>query len=438
MKVSALAWRSLVCRRRQYFPLFLVCTVCAGFSFFVFFLSSGMTEAFRNKARVYYGGDLQFIGGRTGLEFPDVEKTIETLRPVFSSDTVITSRLDLDARTYSLYYEGTEVVLRVIKGVDFKAEESLFNSFTFVPPSGTGDFASPSVPSLQGTNSILLSNQIADRLGVQQGDTFTFFCRTIQGYMNSVEFRVGGVFLDSSILGLYTAYCDIDFLRKTFGFSPEYSNRISFIFREPLSEKDLRNYQEKLSDYFSMYPLVTDKQVFYRDLIHERLFENHPTYALISLEANQEDVLELTNAMDALFFLVVVMLSLIIIAGMGSTYRVIILKRVNEIGIYMSIGMRNIRISSVFFLEAMFLLLSGCVCGLAFSGILCVVSRSFNLSAIPGIDIFLEQGFLSPSPAFVSVILFSLMIFVTTGLSVLFTIRKTMTISPVEAIRITE
>ncbi len=438
MKIPALAWRSLICRRRQYLPLFLVCAVCTGFSFFVFFLSSGMSEAFRDKARIYYGGDLQFIGGRGELEFSEVDATVEILKNVFPSETVITSRVDLDVRSFSLYYEGTEVVLRVIKGVDFNAEKSLFDSFTFVPPVGKEDASPPFIPDFKGTNSILLSNQIAGRLGVRQGDTVTFFCRTAQGYFNTVDFRVGGIFLDSSILGLYTAYCDIDFLRTAFGFPDDYANRISFIFQEPLADKELKNYQLKLSDYFTMYPLVTDKQVFYHDLMEAHIFGNEPAYALISLEAHQEDVLELTSAMDILFGFIVVMLSLIIIAGMGSTYRVIILKRVNEIGIYMSIGMRNGKISSIFFLEAMFLLFSGCICGLALSGILCMISRMFDFSGIPGADVFLQQGYLSPLPAFDYVAVFSLLIFVTTGLFVLFTIKKAMTISPVEAIRVTE
>ena len=138
---------------------------------------------------------------------------MDTLRSAVAPDVTVTARLEFDGRTYSLFYEGSEVVLRVIKGVDFQRERSLFSRFTYVPPEGSGEGFLPPFPELAGTNVILISNQLAGKLGVRQNDVVTFFCRTVQGYLNSVNLRVGGIFLDSSVLGLYTAYCDIEFLR---------------------------------------------------------------------------------------------------------------------------------------------------------------------------------------------------------------------------------
>ncbi len=431
MTLAALALRSILMRRKQYFPLFLVCAVCSGVSFFVFFLSNGMTEAFRDKARIYYGGDFQLLGGRAAIQIDDTEELLSILEPLVPPNVLIASRVVVGGSN-SLFYEGAEVPLRVIIGVDFETEQSLFNRFTYASQASG---AAPDPAQLAGTNSILLSERTATRLGAREGDAVTFFCRTVQGYLNSVDFRVAGIFLDSSVLGLYTAYCDKAVLRAAMGMPENLSHRISFIFPDPPSEKDIEQYQARFSEVFNIYPLVSDKQLFYNDLLYRRIFGDTPTYAIITLDANQEDVGELSAAMNAVFAVIIVMLSLIIVVGISSTYRVIVLRRVSEIGIYMSIGMRSRRIASLLFLETMFLLVAGIVCGLLICAALCCAAGFIDLSSIPGIDIFLNQGVLTPIPAFAPAAVFCLVVLVTTGLAVLFTIRRIVTVSPVEAIR---
>ena len=390
-----------------------------------------MTESFRDKARIYYGGDFQLLGGVRRLGIDDTEAMLSLLKPLVPSDVVVTSRVEFDSRSYSLFYEGTELALRVIKGVDFEAERDLFSRFAYAANEG----GAPDPATIAGTNGILLSERTASKLGARVGDEVTFFCRTMGGYFNTVRFRVAGIFLDSSVLGLYTAYCDGTLLRSVMGASPNFSNRISFIFPKPPSKRDIERYQMIFSQALNMYPLVSDKQAFYTDLIDRHVFGDTPAYAIITLDANQDDVKELSSAMNAIFAIIVAMLSLIIIAGVASAYRVIVLKRISEIGVYMSIGMRSRRIAAILFLETMALLVAGSTCGLLLSGVLCAGVGLVDLTAIPGIYIFLNQGAITPMPTFGPPALFCLGVFVTTGLAVLFTIRRVVTISPVEAIR---
>ena len=432
MPIIALAARSIMGRRRQYFPLFLVCAVCSGVSFFALFLSNGMSEAFRDKARIYYGGDFQLLGGRTSIQIDDTEGTLALIKPLLPPGALIASRIAAGGKANSLFYEGEEVPLRVIMGVDFEVEQGLFSRFTYA----SADCEAARNPaSLAGSRGILLSERTAARLGAREGDSVTLFCRTVQGYLNSVDFRVAGVFLDSSVLGLYTAYCDVEALRAAMGMPANVSTRISFIFPQPPSSKDIAGFQASFSCVLNMYPLVSDKKLFYDDVLYRRLFKDAPAYAIITLDANQEDVEELSAAMNAVFAAIIFMLSLIIIAGVASAYRVIVLKRVSEIGVYMSIGMRSRRIAALLFLETMLILAGGTACGLLLCGILCRAARLIDLTSIPGIDIFLNQGVLAPLPTLAGPALFCLGVFVTTGLAVLFTIKRAVAISPVEAIR---
>ena len=432
MTLASLALRSIIMRRKQYFPLFLVCAVCTGVSFFVFFLSNGMSEAFRDKARIYYGGDFQLLGGRAITQIDNTKEMLALLEPLVPPDVLIASRVAVGGRTNSLFYEGVEVPLRVIMGVDFETEQSLFSRFTYA---AQGESPPPDPASIAGTNGILLSERTASRLGVRTGDAVTFFCRTVQGYLNSVDFLVAGVFLDSSVLGLYTAYCDEAALRAAMGMAENVSQRISFIFPSPPSRKAIEGYQAAFSESLNMYPLVSDKQLFYTDLIYRKLFGDVPTYAIITLDANQEDVGELSAAMNAVFAIIIAMLSLIIVAGVASTYRVIVLRRVSEIGIYMSIGMRSRKIAALLFLETMLLLAAGAACGLLLSAVLCKAATLADLTSIPGFDIFLNQGVLTPIPAPAPAAIFCLAVFATTGAAVLLTIRRAVAMSPVDAIR---
>ena len=136
-----------------------------------------------------------------------------------------------------------------------------------------------------------------------------------------------------------------------------------------------------------MFPLVDDKKIF--DDSEWKLSED--TFALIPLKANLTDVKILKNAMSAVIMLIIVLLVLIINAGMGSTYRVIVMKRINEIGIYMAIGMKKTSIIASLLLESLFLLLSGCSAGLVISFVLCKIFSTVNFSFIPGFSIFLTK-----------------------------------------------
>ena len=55
--------RSIFYRRKQYVSIFLVCLFGIGISIFSIFLIDGMLSALESKARIYYGGDYQFLGG---------------------------------------------------------------------------------------------------------------------------------------------------------------------------------------------------------------------------------------------------------------------------------------------------------------------------------------------------------------------------------------
>ena len=426
---TTLGFRSLIYRKKQYISLFLICLFGTAISLFSLFMSRGMLDSLNEKALVYYGGDLVVMSNNHSDRFiPDHKNMIEKLKKIMPSDAVITERYDFSAETnVSLYYEGEEVLQRVIKAVDFEKESYLFAKMNMMEGNAAIE---------AGSNKILLSAPIAKKLGVKCGDSITLYLRTLTGYINTVDLEINGIFSDSSVFGMYTTYVNLDFMRKTYGYDYDFTNRICIGFpeRKGLNDKFIADLQKKMEKEFKMFPLVDDKRIFYDS--EWKLSED--TFALIPLKSNLTDVKILKNAMSAVIMLIIVLLVLIINAGMGSTYRVIVMKRINEIGIYMAIGMKKTSIIASLLLESLFLLLSGCSAGLVISFVLCKIFSTVNFSFIPGFSIFLTKGFLNPviygSGLFA--VLFSI-IFVTL-LAVFYSVYKCVNIIPCQAISTNE
>ena len=125
-----------------------------------------------------------------------------------------------------------------------------------------------------------------------------------------------------------------------------------------------------------MYEQVKVKQLFY----DHRSDMGFPNYALITLSSNLSDVQILIDAMKLMSAFIILILMLTIIIGVSSTFRVIVIKRINEIGIYKAIGMRYGKIMGMLLTETMLLVISGCLSGLVFSLILCLFAKFINFS----------------------------------------------------------
>ena len=427
MKTLAMSLKSVLYRRKQYLSLILVCFFGVGISLFCLFLIDGMLGALEYKAKIYYGGDLQFIGGSPGLTMWNQNEVIEQLHEVFPEDVTISQRQDVDADYAAFYFEGTGVRQRVIKGVDFETEKQLFASWNFVEGNAED---------IKGTNGILLSEPIAQMLEVRVGDSITFLYQIPwSGQINTQEMVVKGIFKDSSLFGMYTSYMDIDLLNEVCQLGAGTCNRIVLFFKNGSpTEKQIVQYQHELEQRFSMFELTDNKQKFYDQLWALPM----PTYALIKLSANLQEVQILIDAMKLIAAFVIIMLVIIIVAGVSSTFRVIVMKRINEIGIYKAIGMKRYKISGMLLCETSLLVIIGCILGFILSLILTFIAGFINLSFIPAFDIFLTNGVLKAKISLLYFVIISGAVLVTTMVAVLFAVKKSVKITPCEALAVTE
>lgn len=418
-----MGFRSLVYRRKQYLSLFLVCLFGVGVSLFCLYSVNGMLSALEDKARIYYGGDLQFVGG-WGMDQP-VSNT-EAIKEYFPEGSVIAERYDFDADYAAFYFEGTGVRQRVIKGVNFEKEKALFANFNYIEGSAEG---------LYGTNGLLLSEPIAQMLEVHVGDEVTFMLRNAAWQINTVPMIVKGIFRDSSLFGMYTSYMDRELLCNAYGYGSVFCNRICIMLPEGSpTEKEIQGYQNVLSEHFNMYHLVEDKQEYYNNCMWT---ENQP-YALIKLSANLQEIQIIIDAMKAIVAFVIIMLLIIIVTGVSSTFRVIAMKRINEIGIYKAIGMKRMKIYGMLLTETLLLIVAGCIAGYLFSCLLTGIIGLIDFSFIPAFDIFLINGNMKGIISFVYFILIFAVVLVTTLAAVMFAVKKSVSVTPCQALAVTE
>lgn len=424
-----LGLRSLFYRKIQYRSLFLVCMFGVAVSLTAIFINNGMIRAMNEKAKIYYGGNFAFLNYEkddSDLRIDNYKDVYEKICSIFQDKAIVSYRFDLDARHSSFYFEGTQALQQTIKGCNFELEKELFEKMGIV----SGDFNIK-----KGTNGILISKPIAELLNVKVGDTMTFMIRRIDDTTNTEMVKICGIFQDSSVFGMYTSYMDFDFLKECYGRDENFANRIVVNFPNKfLSEKESVFYQKKFEKVFNMFPLVSKKS----DFLDIDSSHTEKISALIPLSANLTDVKIMDKAMDLVVTFIIVMLVLIIVAGIGSTYRVIIMKRLNEIGIYMAIGMNKKSIVLTILFESIVLLFFGCFCGFLLSEVFCFIVSLFDFSFIPAFDIFLIKGHISSFVSFFESFLVITSVIIFTLLAVLYSTWKSIKILPVQALSVVE
>lgn len=425
MFFSNLALHTLINNRRQYVSLFTVCVVGIAIMLSAVWITDGMLKAVEDKARIYYGGDLVFMGGINEENMENSPEKMEVIKSLVPDDMVLSYRIEYDARRTQIFFEGTGIRQRMFKGVDFDDEYQLLSRMNFIEGG---------VKTVPEHNSMIISEPIARQLGVKAGDSVILQVKTDKGYMNTLDMYISGIFVDSSLFGMYTAYLDIKALRFLSGRSEDFVNRICMYQpSRPLSNLTVYKLQKELEKHFFMYPLSDSKL----DFAHAAEKQENQMYALITLDANIKDLQMLIDALKAVVLLIIVILVSIISVGMGSTYRITVMKRITEIGTYRAIGMKPAGVRNVFLVESLYLLVLGFFAAVLLTlGITWILSL-FDFSFIPAFDIFLENSHLcSKIRIFKSLGLF-LIIAVTTILSMLFTIRNVVHISPVSALATT-
>lgn len=428
MHLSSISLRSLKYEHKRYTLLFIAATLGIALALTVIGLLSGMMNSLHNKARIYYGGDVMLFHNNGGVfGWKNFENTLLLTDKICKENDLICSpRLDFDNSGTFFIFEGTSIQQRKIKGVDFAREESLLNTLTFTEGSPKN---------IANTNGVLISQAVASNLNVRVGDNITILLKTTQNYTNTSTLVVKGIFHDTSLFGASIAYIDIDYLREIQNIPLEFCHTIGlYDLDNNFNKREIEKLQKEFSQYYQMFKIVDDKS----DYINCMSTTAMDKYALISLDANLQDINFLISAMHLIIYMIITVLVIIIAIGIGSTYKVIVVKRTNEIGMYMALGMTSIRIIGLFLMEVFYLLLASFITAIFVCLLFSNLIKLFDFSVIPSFDIFLTNGLLLVQPTILQFITIFGIVLVTTLVLVYFTIKKYIDINPVDALNVAE
>lgn len=417
------ALKSLMQRRKQYTSLFAVCSVSVCIILAITAISDGMLRALNTKAIQYYGGELQFVSGGNFL-INDSDEKAQIIRDALSEmgiESEVYKRFDYDGANTQFYFEGTTTLTRILKGFNINDEKRLLDAFNFTER----------IEISEAHDYILISQPIAKLLGIHAGDSVTILTNTIHGYSNTMNLTVLGIFQDSSLFGMYTAYLDINSLIKLADYPEDYVNRLGiYTPGVSLSDKQIETLQEKLSEKLTMAPIPDNKDEFYRETPEK--YEGD-VYGLITLDANRPEIVMMTRALKLIVYLIIIPLVLIVAIGIGCSYRVVILKRIVETSTFRALGLKSKGVVKLFFAEVFLILVFGFIIGIIFSFILSGIISCFNFSFIPAFDLFLIGGKIAPVYSFVKTICILAGISAATLVSVTLTLNKIIHLSPAKA-----
>jgi putative ABC transport system permease protein len=377
-----IAFRNLIAQRKRY--ALLVLAIAVGYSLITLMtaLSDGMISAATGKAAVYFSGDVSITGHE-----PDYSREISDIGGVeaLARSAGVPIRL-LAGR--SIYYQADAIVyfgmefarLRRVVGVDFDVERDVFSKLRLTE----GE-----IPGANAENAVMVSSILADLLGAKVGDLLTFELRSDFGSKCAGNFTIQAIFEEPGFFG-YAAYVDADSLNAAIE-RPEGTRTDIAIFLEGIVDREAatESIRRQLSSAFPVFPRLSSKAALVEMW---RAGISRETYSVISLDANLSEIKDFIDALRLVTFAALAVFFTVMMAGLFSTYRIVVLERIVEIGTMRSIGMRRIDVLAMFVCESIGITIVGCTIGAAIGMSLALWVATLDFSRHAALAMLLEGG----------------------------------------------
>jgi putative ABC transport system permease protein len=378
---------------------------------------------------VFMTGQEKASNGRTYSYIRDDEKVTQVIKSSGIGYKYLTKRSSLSG---TAVYEGNSVSLEV-DGVIIKEEGFLRNRLNFISGSLDGLEAQE--------NGVVLSQKIADKLGVSLGSVIGLRFNTYKNQASYAELKVAGIVSDPNILSSGSAYGNFGFVNKGLEL-PEGSYQQVGIIVDDASRIDEYGAKLYVALKASGLPVFDRPSQDAQGSVYSALnkqFKNETwegtKYWVMTINdslSQMKDVVSVINLVDLIILLV---LFLIIMVGILNTFRMIMFERIREIGTMRAVGVSSPGVLRLFLTEAVFLSLTGALAGLAVAGIFMGAFSLIDFGVGSPLSVFLKNGHFTFALQFSQVLLDIVVITVLTALAALAPARKAARLSPAAALR---
>ncbi len=353
-------------------------------------LTLGMRNNVIEGSARYLGGRFVLVARKESLKndnlIEDSSKIESALALAGIHPWVTVKRETAIGQDQSLYFNGYSMPVRRMTGVDFRAEAEVFSKLEFISGGLSGMAAS---------GGLIISKQMAERFGARKGDSMTFRLTNTKGCLTTAELTVRGIFKDASIFGYYTAYMDIEDLRRLRGDVPESIPTMGFYFSGPAGKTPTATQMNAAlaAAGFDIFPWLNSR----KDLESHK--DSHWTgtkYVVLPVEKYIDTkVMDLISAIQLVSYLFLGMVLVIILVGMRNTTQIMTRRRTREIGTIRALGMSQGGAVRLVLGEALLVASIGFSLGVLATALILSALAFVPFSWSNGFDIFLSRGHLT-------------------------------------------
>lgn len=432
MKLAKIALRNLSRQKRR--SLLLAGAIAVGILIvtMVNSFSAGTVHVIKENMSDVIGGHV-FVtmqhkeGDKTINVINDDHKLVAALHRLNIKDEQIAKTIDMDG---SLLFSGKESMLTLI-GTAWNAGSDMQQKL--------GMSASDFAKAVSFDHGVILNKKTADTLGVSQGDTVLFKCKTVSGQQNVGDFTVSYITGNSSETGGMVAFADKEVVNQL----ANLPSPISYLYlRIKLPALDMapafaKQLETELAKDNQVAP-KTDSQFGMVDNIMHVDTTTEFSGERVQVTTINDMLSMVSDLADGIAIASVVMLVILLaitMLGITNTFRMILYERIREIGTMRAVGMHRGEVRRLMLYEASFLSLLGVALGVGLAGIGMIILGMIDFGVGSTIALFLSNGHLSflldPASLLVSLIL----VVAFTVIAALGPAGKAAKLSPAEAMR---
>lgn len=250
------------------------------------------------------------------------------------------------------------------------------------------------IEELAAPNTLLVFEQQAKRLDLKVGDAVTISATTGRGVANTVDCRVVALARDVGLLSSFNVFVSSASLRSLYQLKPNVTGVIQLHVKpryldhlEPIAAR-LRQSLEK-GGYRLMEP---DGRAFWFKF--QTVAREDWTGQKLDVTSWQDElsfIMWTFKALQALSFILMVILIGIMVAGIMNTLWIAIRERTREIGTLRAIGMQRGGVARLFLLEAAMLGIAGAIAGIALGALATFAINAATIKVPTTVQLFLMK-----------------------------------------------
>ncbi|HHT72119.1 MAG TPA: ABC transporter permease [Firmicutes bacterium] len=409
------------------------------FGMFVITAINGLTGGVVDNIRVNFShalGGHVFISGSEYLDrgtivyrIADDEKLLTALQQNGESIAAVTRR---SQAMPSLIF-GSRQAMQLVYGVDFQQEDKLLGSLVV-----TGG----SLKDVTNEQLIILPRSVAERLGVEAGETILMRLDTVTGQRNVGEFVVVALIEDQERYGISAAYVNRGYLNTLVGLGLEDYQALN-LFLTDMEQADALGQSfraalgvpepKRLAEVQDM----DDEEAMAAMFGFTRASEVEPwegiKYQVTTINQIMEPVEAAVNALKTIGLAIFIILLVITMVGITNTFRMIMIERTKEIGTMRAFGMQRGVVRNVFLMEALLLSAGGALAGLIAYGLAAFILGRISWDTVPAMQFFLDQGRITFTASFREITFNTSLILAMGLLAAYFPAKAAAKLSPVKA-----